>query len=339
MKMSLHSRARGTAIFMALLIIAIVASLASVLMRLQQIDIRRTQMMLTSEQSYLYAQGVIDWAKGALKVDLQNPGKTVWPMVLPPTPIADGAGTIAGILLDAQGLININNFSSTIGSQSQVPPQPSSQPSSQFQPQTPGVMQQSKINQAAQAASQMGGQTGGENSSATRTLLFNLLGQLDIQMNQAAQQQLASAITDWVSMPAGGVVNATDSYDQQYAKLNPPYRSPHAMMASVSELRTISGISPVIYSKLLPYIIALPVTASFNPAHAPPLLQKAAGYNAQQSQNSQASQQQGQSGQYFLLRADVYLHDQHLVLYTLIQRNNDPQKLQITQLWQSFGTL
>jgi type II secretory pathway component PulK len=150
-------------------------------------------------------------------------------------------------------------------------------------------------------------------------------------MSQQEQQQLTAAITAWESTPKTGS-NAVDPFDSKYAQLNPPYRSPHALMASVTELRLISGMTSAAYTKILPYIIALPASTTFNAQHAPPLLQKAAG----QQSSAQPSQQ---PGQYFLLRADVFLQDQHLVLYTLLQRNNDPQKFQVMQLWQSFGTM
>src|SRR5437867_4115623 len=105
---------QGTAIFMALLIVAIVSSLAIFLMRTQQIDIRRTQMMLTSEEAYLYAQGVTDWAITTLQTEIMNPKATTsWPLVLPPTPIANGQGKIAGTLFDAEGLFNLNNLAET----------------------------------------------------------------------------------------------------------------------------------------------------------------------------------------------------------------------------------
>ncbi len=320
MHKNLHSRMQGTAIFMALLMIAIVAGMASVLMRMQHIDIRRTQMMLTSEQSYLYAQGVIDWAKGALKADLRDPGATIWPMVLSPTSIANGTGTIAGTLQDAQGLFNINVYSATAGQQG------SQQDFGIVLP--PDQQNSAQVYQKAMQAAQAGG-SGQKNNK----ILFNLLGLLGIEMNEENQQHLVSAIAAWVSRPPGSV-NNTDSYDEYYGSVNPPYRAPHALMANASELRIVSGMTPAMFNKLQPYIIALPEGANFNPAHAPPLLQRAAGYNPQSGQSAA----QSPSGKYFLLRADVYLNDQHLVLYTLLMRSNKQQKIQVSQLWQSFGT-
>ena len=111
------NKMRGTALFMSLLIVAIVATLVATLTRLQQVNIRLTQLLLTSEQAYLYSQGVIDWAIGAIILTHESTNPSVkWPLILPPTSIANGTGNIAGTLQDANALFNINNIANNLSS-------------------------------------------------------------------------------------------------------------------------------------------------------------------------------------------------------------------------------
>lgn len=311
---------QGTAIFMALLIIAIVSAIAITLSRFQQLDIRRTNLMLTSEQAYLYAQGVEYWARGRLILELQRNQAanatqpiTTWPIVLPPTRIADGQGTIMGSIQDAQGLFNLNNLAKlpeTSANQSQVP---------------------STIN----PSSKPGDASGVEISSPSQELFIRLLSSLGLSLSIDQQKKLIAAISAWVS---AGDKKIPDAFDQSYAQMNPPYRSPHALMVSISELRTVAGVTPSIYNRLAPYITALPSTkTSFTIQHAPLLLQQAFQSN-QQNQAQGSGGNQSSLGNYFLLRTDVYLQDQHLILYSMLQRSSQSNQSLVTVLWRSLGT-
>lgn len=345
-------KSQGTAIFMALLIIAIVATIAIVLTRSQQLNIRRTQMMLVSEQAYLYAQGVVDWAIGELITELRNPkASTQWPLVLPPTPIANGQGTIAGTLQDAQGLFNINNFTTikNVNPTSETGNLPGNANTS-----APGNVTQNPLasasganaaNNPANPTSITDKNTGISASSNANEVFINLLNALNIQLSPVQQKNLIAAITAWISASNNVSPTLMDPFDQQYAQMNPPYRSPHAPMVSVSELRTVAGVTPRIYNSLLPYITALPGNNTLNVLHAPPLLQRAMGIPGNNGQNTsqtgssaQTGDSQAKTSNYFLLRADVYLQDQHLILYSMLQKNSDPKLPPFTILWRSMGT-
>lgn len=80
----------GTAIFMALLVVAIVTALASTWFIQTRLTIRYTQELLLSEQIYLYAQGVVAWGVSALKND------DIVPKILPKTFIHEKQGIISG---------------------------------------------------------------------------------------------------------------------------------------------------------------------------------------------------------------------------------------------------
>jgi len=75
--------------------------------------------------------------------------------------------------------------------------------------------------------------------------------------------ELVYAIIDWidkdenVSIPGG-------AEDFTYLRFDPPYRTPNAMMASVSELLLINGITRDIYAILEPYVTVLPEYTAIN---------------------------------------------------------------------------
>ncbi len=72
-------------------------------------------------------------------------------------------------------------------------------------------------------------------------------------------QAITAGIVDWITL---GINNS--KFDQYYATINPPYRSAHHFMVSVSELRLIQGMTAKLYEKLLPYVTVLPNKTKFN---------------------------------------------------------------------------
>ncbi len=58
------------------------------------------------------------------------------------------------------------------------------------------------------------------------------------------------------------------SLEHYYAELPTPTRPAHRLLAHVSELKLVKGMTPAIYNALLPYIIALPQVTSINPETA-----------------------------------------------------------------------
>lgn len=68
---------------------------------------------------------------------------------------------------------------------------------------------------------------------------------------------LANNIADWIDtddIADGG------AEDRDYARLDPPYRTGGAMLAEVSEIRAVRGITPDLYRRIRPYVCALPTT-------------------------------------------------------------------------------
>lgn len=321
----LKSTQQGTAIFMALLMIAIVTSIAVALLRSQRFDIKRTDMLITSEQSLLYAQGVVDWAVGALVADTQNPDSSVgWPLVLQPSPIDDGQGSISAVLQDAEGLFNINNFNLHI--QEDTEKQSVSNPIT-----TVNFNPNSDVTNSSQSATSAKKSKADTSQSKQEQLFSDLLSVLGVRLSRQQQQELIAAIKDWVNPRTNQA-----RFDQIYAQRNPAYQSPHHSMASISELRMVAGITPQIYNQLLPFMVALPEKTTIKAEHAPPAIVRALGTS---SKGTTTSTKIRKSSKYFLLRADVILRGQHLILYSLLKRSTDSKNPRVTILWQSFGSM
>lgn len=68
---------------------------------------------------------------------------------------------------------------------------------------------------------------------------------------------LANDISDWVDtddIADGG------AEDGDYARLATPYRTGGTMLAEVSEIRAVHGVTPDLYRRIRPYVCALPTT-------------------------------------------------------------------------------
>ena len=321
----MQKKKQGTAIFMALLMVVIAASISVILLRSQQIDIRRTQQLLDAERSALYAQGVLAWAKSQILLARSNPNTNEkWPLILPLTRIADGTGKITGVMYDATGLFNVNSFMATSNTL------------------FGGGFNASKVAALAD--------TNAESNTASITnpnlVLPQLAAALNMPLDRDSRLKLISAMTAFTSLPLN-TSSMTDNYDHQYMTLNPSYRAPHAPMASPSELRLVAGISPQLYNQLAPYLIALPTKTTLNLARAPLFIQKALNYTP--TQNAVPSTQ---PSQYYLVRADVFLGQLHTVMYALLlfdmsvqnvnggneSGQNVKPTINVKTLWRSFGT-
>jgi general secretion pathway protein K len=89
-----------------------------------------------------------------------------------------------------------------------------------------------------------------------------LLEEFDVPQGEA--QSLAEALADWIdSDGARGVAGAEDDVYQGLAR---PYRTSGALLAEVSELRALRGMTPELYARLRPHVCALP-TADLSPVN------------------------------------------------------------------------
>jgi general secretion pathway protein K len=107
---------RGVALITALLITALVGSLAASLAWDNALDIRRTMVMLYRDQAIQVAVGSEGWVQSILRDDLAQSQNDhldeIWASDIPPLPIDSEAvqGSIYGKLEDLQGRFNVNNL-------------------------------------------------------------------------------------------------------------------------------------------------------------------------------------------------------------------------------------
>jgi general secretion pathway protein K len=85
------------------------------------------------------------------------------------------------------------------------------------------------------------------------TALMTTLG-----ISEAEAGRAAFTLADWIDadsspLPLGGE-------DEAYTRLSPAYRTGNTMLAEVSELRAVAGITPEIYEVVRPWVCALPTT-------------------------------------------------------------------------------
>ena len=109
-------RYRGVALITALLITALVGSVAASMSWDNALDVRRTMVMLYRDQAIQVAVGSEGWVQSILKDDATNSESDhlgeIWATDIPPLPIDSEAvqGQIFGKIEDLQGRFNINNL-------------------------------------------------------------------------------------------------------------------------------------------------------------------------------------------------------------------------------------
>ncbi|WP_340317689.1 type II secretion system minor pseudopilin GspK [Rhizorhabdus argentea] len=81
---------------------------------------------------------------------------------------------------------------------------------------------------------------------------------------------IVAAITDWIDSDA--IPQPQGAEDAAYARAPVPYRTANTLMADVSELRAVAGVTPSVYAALRPWVCALPVSevAALNVNILPP---------------------------------------------------------------------
>lgn len=300
----------GSAVIVALFVVALTA-IASIAMitRLQQ-DTHRTELLLNATNANYYVQGSVIWAEDQLSnnVKFQQTGQVTdkTPIVSPVNKMNNA--TIETKIEDAQSLFNLNNLT----------------------------------------------------DESYRPTFSKLIKTVSPKMSNTDIQAIVLATTDWITS------NANSTYDTYYATLNPPYRAPHRLMVSPSELRLVKGITSDLFNALSPYVIALPVATSININNAKaPLLMALSptltmdGAKAIESACQEApfasldmfhnmdivknnpftDSELTTTSTYFLVTSYVTIGNQNIITYTLLERDTKNSQPVLTILWQTKGTL
>ncbi len=256
-KNNITIQSKGSALIVSLLIVTLVATIATMISLQQQTQIARTSLILNNDRTYLYAKAVENWAIFTLLNNLQqaneqvnSKGNTIKDILVDELPksfdeiTVNHAYHIAGHLDDAQSRFNLNNL----------------------------------VKKSYEAQ------------------FVNLMLAVDPDLNYDKAKAIAKATHDWVNSPktenntntidilngeqknmaknnsnASNATPANSSINRYYIKRQPPYRAAQALMSSASELRLVKGMTPALYLRLQPFIIALPkiTPININTASAP----------------------------------------------------------------------
>lgn len=305
--MAFRKRQQGVVIVIALFIVALIATMAYVMMARLARDTRRTEFILHDVQAELYASGSVMWAKDTLHADWINQKKDKRVDQTPiQAPVNDMQGyKISGKINDAQGKFNLNNVSKQ-----------------DWQPD-----------------------------------FIRLMRMVYPAVTPEEAAAITKATVDWVTPGAH-----ENEYSRYYASLPVPYRAAHRLMVSQSEWRLVKGVKEDLYQAMQPYITVLPMVTPINPmaAEPPVLAMLSADMNLETAKALQEQLQKSPPptleafkaldmlknhpiktdrvawvSAYFTVETDVSIEDQHILLYTLMQRNNSASKADVIVLLQS----
>ncbi len=211
-------RQRGVAMIVVLLIIAMIAIIATNITSRNQLSVRRTLNLAQYDQAYWYALSAEELAKKILKQDLEDATDGVihrqqyWAQANVVLPVE--GGEIAGEISDMRACFNLNGLTADMDKN------PNGQPVLPL------------------AAQQFQG-------------LLVALG-----MDDFAAERLAYTLKDYVD--ADTKSGAFGAEDAEYESRNVPYRAANTLLNHRSELRAILGFNQDIYLKIAPYVCAIP---------------------------------------------------------------------------------
>jgi general secretion pathway protein K len=227
----MRARQRGVALITAMLIVAIVATLATTIALGQQVWLRQTQNLADLIQAERLRQGALEGAALLLAFDAKNPQtkdtdhlEEEWAKQLKPAAIENGVAVMT--IHDAQARFNLNNL---------IPR---------------GQGQSSGSGQGTQPA-----------GNPYRSIYQRLLEQSGLSPD------LVSTLIDWLddnptTEPNGGA----EDLDYLNANAKTPYRAGNNNeLKSVNELLLIKGYTREVVEELRRYVIALPASAGATP--------------------------------------------------------------------------
>lgn len=214
----LPSQQHGVALIVVLLIVAMIAMIATNINGRNQLSVRRTINLAQYDQAYWYAISAEELAKKVLKQDLEDAddGKIhrqqYWAQANVVFPAEQGE--IGGKISDMQACFNINALSMV------------TKEVENGQPKLPLPAIQFKG-------------------------LLVALG-----MDDFAAERLTHTLKDYIDEDT--VASPFGAEDADYESRTVPYRAANTLMNHRSELRAVIGFSQEIYLKLAPYICAIP---------------------------------------------------------------------------------
>lgn len=232
----------GMALVLALLVVALVTAISVELSWRFDLSLTRAANRWHGVQANAYLRGAEEFAYMALKFDKEEDDKNgekadtldeMWASQEAQFPTDEG--WLSGKLEDAQGRFNLNQLAQKI---QRKEGEDYNETWKQFtEPQRRFIRLLQTIN------------LGDEQSP--------------VFLDEMTSVNITEAVIDWMDgdSTVTGYGGAESDY---YGQLDPPYIIPNTLMASVSELNLIRGMTPELYEKLLPLVIALPADKTMN---------------------------------------------------------------------------
>ncbi len=217
-----HFYQKGVALIMVLVIIALVTIIATQLVTERTLHARRTSNVLLSDNAWQYVLGAETLASIVLIKNLKGE-ETVnlgqaWATEGIVFPIE--GGRLAAEIKDLRSCFNLNGLLTSISGKGDTLPENNNKP------------------------------IDGEK------IFTELLKLLEIDQTVSAEA-LAARLRDWLDadqQPAG----FEGREDYEYSGYAQPYRTGDTLLGGTSELYTISGFSPDLIARILPYVCIIP---------------------------------------------------------------------------------
>lgn len=215
---------KGVALITVMLIVALIAILATQMTARLQLQMQRTNNVGSNQQAYWYAMGAEAFAKSVLKQSLEeNENVTslgqIWAQGENTFPV--DFGEITGEITDLHSCFNLN---------------------------------------ALRTEEEENGQTA--TKSVARKAFEELLLALNIEgVGDFEAESMADALTDWLDAN-DSISSSGGAEDNDYAAKEFPYLAANNYLASLAELRIIEHFTVDVINKLKDYTCVLPNTNS-----------------------------------------------------------------------------
>lgn len=250
-------RQRGIALITAMIVTGIAVTIATVIMYRQQIQIRLSSNISHLEQSYLYANGMEDWAGTILKKSFtDHPGYDSllddWhsdnALVLPIT-----GGLMTGKLYDLQARINLNSLIR--------PKLPITKPAKGTGTNTVSAQLVTDNDPDKEKADEKFIDI----AAINRERLTRLIEEIDPDQEMGPPENFAEILKDWIdkdqtngNLETNGDSSGNGAESPYYQSLYPAYYSADTEFVNPTELRLLKNMNEKIYKSLVEVTSTLP---------------------------------------------------------------------------------
>jgi general secretion pathway protein K len=216
------SQQKGVALITVMLIVALIAVLATQMTARLQLQMQRTSNIGSNQQAYWYAMGAEAFAKRILIQSFEDNGtvtslEQLWAQGENTFPVP--LGEITGEITDLHSCFNLNALRSDDGTAAIGPDKP-----------------------------------------AAIVAFKELLIALNIEgVGNFEADSMADALSDWLDID-DSISNSGGAEDSDYASKEFPYLAANNYLASIGELRVIEHFSVAVINKLKEYVCVLPNT-------------------------------------------------------------------------------